>query len=99
MAPREDLEEMAPGLARERTELAWSRTAIAFAAVGGGLLKTSVAAGAVVVVLGLLVWGVCRIFPVQPSARVQSGRLLIVAITVTAVALVALAVALFGHRG
>jgi uncharacterized membrane protein YidH (DUF202 family) len=90
---------MAPGLARERTELAWSRTAIAFAAVGGGLLKTSVAAGAVVVVLGLLVWGVCRIFPVLPSARVRSGRLLIVAITVTAVALVALAVALSGHPG
>lgn len=99
MAPRGDLEDLAPGLARERTELAWSRTAIAFAAVGGGLLKTSVAAGLIVVAMSVLIWGLCRFFPAAPTTKARSGRLLLVAMTVTAVALVALAVALLGHGG
>ena len=34
-----------PGLARARTSLAWLRTAIAFAAIGGVILRRDVAAG------------------------------------------------------
>jgi uncharacterized membrane protein YidH (DUF202 family) len=41
MAPPNDLEDLQPGLARERTELAWTRTAVSFAAVGVAILKTN----------------------------------------------------------
>jgi uncharacterized membrane protein YidH (DUF202 family) len=96
MPPPPELKDLPPGLSQERTELAWSRTVIAFAAVGGALLKTSVAAGLTVVALGVLVWGLLRVFP-GPKAVGDSGRrLLVVAVGVTGVSLVALAVAFLG---
>jgi uncharacterized membrane protein YidH (DUF202 family) len=96
MAPRREPQDMPPGLARERTELAWSRTVIAFAAVGAALLKTSVAAGLTVVALGVLVWGLLRVFP-GPDATGSRGRLLVVTAGVTGVSLVALMIALLGR--
>jgi uncharacterized membrane protein YidH (DUF202 family) len=96
MAQRREPKDMPPGLARERTELAWSRTVIAFAAVGAGLLKTSVAAGLTVVGLGVLVWSLLRVFP-SPEATGSRGRLLVVATGVTGVSLVALMIAILGH--
>jgi hypothetical protein len=97
MAPPRDLEGLPPGLARERTELAWSRTVIAFAAVGGAILKTSIAAGLTVIALGVLIGGVARILPGPGTSGAAPGRLRIVAVAVTGVSVVALAVALFGH--
>ncbi len=38
--PDEDMADPDPGLARQRTELSWTRTAISFAALGGFLLKS-----------------------------------------------------------
>ena len=49
-----------PGLARARTRLAWLRTAIAFAAIGGVILKRDVPAGLVILVLSGVVWGTGR---------------------------------------
>ena len=92
-----DLEELAPGLARERTELAWTRTAIAFAAVGGVILKTSIAAGLTVVAMSVLIWVLPRLFPDRAASGTRSRQLLAVSVTVTAVSLVALVVALLGH--
>ena len=46
-----------PGLARARTSLAWTRTALAFAAMGGIILKRDLIAGFVVLALSTLVWG------------------------------------------
>ena len=46
------------GLARARTRLAWTRTALSFAAIGAVLLKHELAAGFVVLALSVLVWGV-----------------------------------------
>jgi uncharacterized membrane protein YidH (DUF202 family) len=60
MAPSRDLEGLPPSLAKERTELAWTRTVIAFAAVGGAILKANIAAGLTVIALALLIWGVVR---------------------------------------
>jgi uncharacterized membrane protein YidH (DUF202 family) len=96
MAQRREPKDMPPGLARERTELAWSRTVIAFAAVGAALLKRNVAAGLTVVGLGVLVWALLRVFP-GPAATGSRGRLLVVTVGVTGVSLVALMIAILGH--
>jgi uncharacterized membrane protein YidH (DUF202 family) len=97
MAPPRDLEGLPPGLAKERTELAWSRTVFAFAAMGGVILKTSIAAGLTVITLGVLIWGVGRLLPAPGTSAAAPGRLRLVAVALTGVSLVALAVALFGH--
>jgi uncharacterized membrane protein YidH (DUF202 family) len=89
--------EVDPGQARARTELAWSRTAIAFAAVGGAILKTNVAAGLTVLAMSLLIWLVRRLFPDGATTDARPRRLLLVTMTVTAVSLVALALALLGQ--
>ena len=87
-----------PGLARARTRLAWTRTALSFAAIGGVILRHELAAGFVVLGLSALVWGVARLagVPGRPGAR--RGRLLVIALAVTAVAAVALALVLFGPQ-
>ena len=90
-------EDFDPGTARERTELAWSRTAISFAAVGAAILKTSVAAGLVVLAISIPVWSLRRLFPDAATTTARPRRLFLVAVTVTAVSLVALVVALAGH--
>ena len=42
-----------PGLARERTSLAWTRTALSFGAVGGVVLKREVVAGLILLAVAL----------------------------------------------
>lgn len=93
----DDPEDLDPGLARERTRLAWARTAIAFAAVGGAMLKRELVPGAIVLALTPLVWalGSFASRAVRPEQR--SGRLLGVTVTVTAVAVLAAVIALIGH--
>ena len=81
-----DYEDRDSGLARERTSLAWTRTAISFAAVGGVVLKKDVAAGLVIIALAPAIWQVGRLDYHLP------GRLRIVTATIVAVALVALVV-------
>jgi uncharacterized membrane protein YidH (DUF202 family) len=92
-------EEFDPGTARQRTELAWSRTAVSFAAVGAAILKTSLAAGLIVLTMSIPVWNLHRLFPDAAAGRAKPRRLLLVAVTVTAVSLVALVIALLGHGG
>lgn len=84
-----------PGLARARTSLAWNRTALAFAAIGGLLLKRELAAGFVVLALSALVWAVGRL---PGPVRARPHRLLVITIAVAGVSLVALALALFGPQ-
>jgi len=78
------------GLARERTSLAWTRTAISFAAVGGVVLKREVIPG--LILLGL----VPVIYVLGRLAYSTPGRLKLVTATIVAVAVVALVVALTG---
>ena len=84
-----DRQERDPGLARERTALAWRRTALSFAAVGGVLLKKDVAAGLAVLATVPLIWQAGHLAYHRPA------RLKLVTATIVAVALVALAVAIF----
>jgi len=93
-----DIEEADPGLARERTHLAWTRTAIAFAAIGGAVLKTRPVAGVIVLALGAATWAVTRFFPGPATDDGSRPRqLLLVTAGVTAVAVVCLVLALTAH--
>jgi len=56
-----------PGVARERTQLAWGRTAASFAAVGLAVLRTSPAVGAVVMAMSATVWSMGRLSGRQPA--------------------------------
>ena len=85
-----------PGLARARTRLAWLRTAIAFAAIGGVILKRDVPAGLVVLALGGVVWATGGLAGV-PAAVARPRLLLLIALAVAAVSVLALAVSMFGH--
>ena len=77
-----------PGLARERTTLAWTRTAISFAAVGGIVLKKEVIPGLILLAVAPAIWQLGRLAYQRP------GKLKLVTATIVAVALVALVVAL-----
>lgn len=54
--PPDDVEQRDPSLARERTELAWTRTAISFAALGAAMLRDEAAIGATVLAIAAAVW-------------------------------------------
>jgi hypothetical protein len=94
-----------PGLARERTQLAWSRTAISFAAVGVAILRTERAAGAVVIAMSAAVWALGRL-PGHERAETGPGRGLtrrrtvqLIAAATTLVSLIALALVVGPLRG
>ena len=98
--PPEDMEDIDPGLARERTELAWNRTAIAFAALGGAVLRTAPAAGALILAMSTLIFALG--LKSRPS-RLAHGHerrrpVMLITIAVTTVALIALALALLDGR-
>jgi uncharacterized membrane protein YidH (DUF202 family) len=76
-----------PGLARVRTSLAWTRTALSFAAVGGVTLKTDVIAGLLIMAAALVIWRLGRL------AHHLPGRLRLVTVAIVAVSVVALVVA------
>ena len=77
-----------PGLARERTMLAWTRTAISFAAVGGVVLKKDVVPGIILLALSPAIWQLGRLAYHRP------GKFKMVTATIVGVALVTLVVAL-----
>jgi uncharacterized membrane protein YidH (DUF202 family) len=95
--PPEDLEDLDPGLAAERTRLAWSRTAIAFAAVGAIALRNDVVVGLLILAGAPCVWALGHFaeHTVPPDQR--SRRLLLVTVAVTAAAVLATIGALLGR--
>ncbi len=82
------------GSARQRTELAWTRTAIAFAALGAAILKDHVAEGLPILVLSALIWRLGWLAHGPASGPAQDRRLLLIAVAVTGVSVTALAVSL-----
>ena len=94
----EELEELDPGLAVERTTLAWARTAIGFAAVGGAMLRKEPVAGLVVLAMSPLIWALGRFAgrrAMQPEQL--AWRLLLVSVIVVMVAVLGLVIAFIGH--
>jgi uncharacterized membrane protein YidH (DUF202 family) len=93
----DDPEDADPGLARQRTRMAWTRTTIAFVALGVAVLKTDVAAGIAVLAMTPLVWLTSHLSRHAAPGRARPGHLLVTAVTITAVALGALLFVLLGH--
>jgi uncharacterized membrane protein YidH (DUF202 family) len=98
--PGDDPEEREAGLALERTSLAWTRTAISFGAVGGAVLKANVITGLIILALAPVVWHLGR---VSRGSATRAGlpvvtptRLFLITVAIVAVALICLAVAIFG---
>lgn len=84
------------GLARERTALAWTRTALSFGAVGGVIVKSHVIIGLIVLGLAPLVWQLGRIAGQEPPERI-AGRVKLITVTVATVAVIALVVSFLGR--
>jgi len=82
-----DYEEADPGLARVRTSLAWTRTALSFAAVGTAALKEDLIAGLLILATAPVIWRLGRLDHHLP------GRIRLITATIVVVSLVALAVA------
>ena len=99
--PGDDPEERDPGLARERTSLAWTRTAISFAALGGVVLKENVISGLLVLAVAPVVWQLGRVSRSRAARTdlptVGATRLFIIALTIVAVSLLCFLVAIFGR--
>jgi len=90
----DDIEDADPGLAAERTELAWTRTAISFAAVGAALLRRHPLAGMPVLALSLLIWQLGRLPGSRGTGRAHTRRLQLITAGVTGIALAALVITL-----
>jgi uncharacterized membrane protein YidH (DUF202 family) len=95
--PADDIEYADPGLARERTELAWTRTAIAFAALGAAILKYRPVIGLPVLVLSAVVWRLGRLPATARAADVRDRRLLLITVTTVGVSAVALVLSFLGQ--
>jgi uncharacterized membrane protein YidH (DUF202 family) len=94
--PADDIEYADPGLARERTELAWTRTAIAFAALGAAILKYRPVVGLPVLALSAVVWRLGRLPGTAGAADVRDRRLLLITVSTVGVSVVALVLSFLG---
>jgi uncharacterized membrane protein YidH (DUF202 family) len=94
--PADDIEYADPGLARERTELAWTRTAIGFAGLGAALLKYRPVVGLPVLVLSAVVWRLGRLPGTAGAGDVRDRRLLLITVTTVGVSLAALVLSFLG---
>jgi uncharacterized membrane protein YidH (DUF202 family) len=98
--PGDDPEERDPGLARERTSLAWMRTAISFAALGVTVLKTNILTGAIIIAMVPVIWQLGRVSRSRSDPgelpRVGAVRLFTIAVAIVVVSLLALGVAILG---
>ena len=94
------------GLARERTSLSWTRTAIAFAALGGTVLKVNLVTGLIILAIAPVIWQLGRVSrgaipgadgrpPAMPE--VSATRLFLITVSIVGVALLCLAVAILGR--
>ena len=95
--PPDDPEDLDPGLARERTRLAWARTAIAFAAVGAAVLRKEPVDGLIVLAIAPLTWAIGQVAGRHGGPGQRSRRLALVTASVIVTAALAAIAALAGH--
>jgi uncharacterized membrane protein YidH (DUF202 family) len=89
-AADDTVEDGPPGLAEERTELAWTRTAIGFAAVGAAILKHSPLIGLPVLVVSAVIWRLGRLPGAASAGTDHDRRFLLITVTITGIAVAAL---------
>jgi hypothetical protein len=97
MTHTDDPEDVDPGLARQRTRMSWIRTTIAFAALGGAVLKTDIPAGIAVLCMTPLVMLTAHLSKHAAPGRARPVQLLVTAVTITVVAVGVLVLVLVGH--
>jgi uncharacterized membrane protein YidH (DUF202 family) len=85
-----------PGLAQERTDLAWTRDSISFLALGIAILKFRPVVGIPVLAIGLVAWLAGRLSRTGGREPMASRRVLLVTLAVNSLAVVALALTLAG---
>jgi uncharacterized membrane protein YidH (DUF202 family) len=92
--PDDDPVDADPGSARERTNLAWTRSAISFAALGALLLKSRPAFGIPLLIFSIAIWEAGHV----PRKRgVARRRMVLVTAAVTTAAALAFIVMLLNH--
>jgi uncharacterized membrane protein YidH (DUF202 family) len=98
--PGDDPEDRDAGLARERTSLAWTRTAIAFGALGVTVLKVNVASGLIILAIAPVIWQLGRVSRGRHLGTelpaLGATRLFFITVAIVAVALLCLAITIFG---
>ena len=95
--PADDIEQVDPGLARERTDLAWTRTAISFAALGIAVLKSNPLAGVPILVFSGVIWLLGRLSSEPGESRTVARRALLTTVAIAALAVAALVITLLGR--
>jgi uncharacterized membrane protein YidH (DUF202 family) len=83
--------------ASERTELAWTRTAISFAAVGAAILGYRPAIGLPVLILSAVVWRLGRLPGAVGTAAARDRRLMLITVTITGISVAALVLSFAGQ--
>jgi uncharacterized membrane protein YidH (DUF202 family) len=95
-----DPEETDAGLARERTSLSWTRTAISFAALGGVVLKANVITGLIILALAPLVWHIGRLSrggsPPTRLPAIGGRRIRLITVLIVGVSVLCLLIAILG---
>lgn len=93
-------EESAVGQALERTSLSWTRTALAFAALGGVVLKDNVITGLIILAVVPLIWRLGRLprsgSPPHGLPTVGGRRIRMITVSIVGVSLLSLFVAVLG---
>ena len=84
-------------LAGERTMLAWTRTIVAFIAIGAAVAKLRPLAGIPIVIFGAALWPVARPRTSSDAAAGSRARVRTVTAAITAVAVLSLLIALAGR--
>jgi uncharacterized membrane protein YidH (DUF202 family) len=84
------------GFARERTALAWTRTALSFGALGGVIVKSHAVLGLIVMGCAPVIWQLGRLTMRESPGRTLDRRMRAILVVILAVAVVALVVSFLG---
>ena len=82
--------------ANERTFLAWTRTAISFAALGGVILKSHPYAGILILAVSAVIWQLGRLARAPGQGHARPRHLFLITVAVTGVSLAVLVISFLG---